>query len=86
MYCTYVHPLIRIRGMARTKQERGKALAQSCEIKQVSENSWIVPSQSGNGSYKVTKLGDNTYAMLALVKTLNIVMTDNERIYVTLSS
>lgn len=28
------------------------------EIKQISENVWSVPSQSGNGSYEVTKLGD----------------------------
>lgn len=39
--------------LASTRMERGYALAQSAEIKQIS-SSWNVPSQSGNGSYLVS--------------------------------
>jgi transposase-like protein len=41
--------------------QRGQQIAQHGEIKQLSENIWQVPSQSGNGFYEVTKLGE-TYA------------------------
>jgi transposase-like protein len=44
-----------------TRKQKGQALAQSFEIKQASQNTWLVPSQSGNGVYEVTKLGE-TYA------------------------
>jgi hypothetical protein len=41
--------------------QQGQAIAQSYEIRKTSENTWLVPSQSGNGIYEVTKLGE-TYA------------------------
>ncbi len=43
------------------RELRGLAIAQNCEIKRINDNTWLVPSQSGNGSYEVTKFGD-TYA------------------------
>ncbi len=40
------------------RMQRGYEIAQNCEIKQINENTWLVPSQSGNGSYEVTRFGD----------------------------
>lgn len=37
-----------------SRQQRGQGIAESCEIKQVSKNTWLIPSQSGNGSYACT--------------------------------
>jgi hypothetical protein len=45
-----------------SRQERGLVIAQNYEISKLSENVWLVPSQSGNGSYEVTKFGNDTYA------------------------
>jgi transposase-like protein len=42
--------------------QRGQQIAQLGEIKQLSENVWQVPSQSGKGFYEVTKLGECGYA------------------------
>jgi hypothetical protein len=44
-----------------TRAQRGQQIAQHGAIKQLSENIWQVPSQSGNGFYEVTKMGE-TYA------------------------
>lgn len=41
--------------------QKGQQIAEHGEIKQLRENAWLVPSQSGNGFYEVSKLGD-TYA------------------------
>src|SRR6266849_6372108 len=38
--------------------EEGQQIAEHAEIKQISDNVWLIPSQSGNGSYEVTKLGE----------------------------
>ncbi|MGI0014426.1 MAG: IS6 family transposase [Nitrososphaera sp.] len=43
------------------RMQRGQQIAQLGEIKHVSENVWQVPSQSDNGFYEVSKLGE-TYA------------------------
>jgi hypothetical protein len=48
--------------MINQRLQQGQAIAQSCKIKQASQNTWLVPSQSGNGVYEVTKLGSETYA------------------------
>src|ERR671921_2728648 len=40
------------------RQQRGIVIAQNCEITKVSDNIWLIPSQSGNGSYEVTKFGE----------------------------
>jgi transposase-like protein len=42
--------------------QRGQQIAQQAEIKQLSENVWQVPSQSGNGFYEVSRLGESGYA------------------------
>lgn len=50
-----------IMGSYTTRMQRGQQIATHMEIKQISENVWSVPSQSGNGAYEVSKLGE-TYA------------------------
>jgi transposase-like protein len=40
-----------------TRMRRGYKISQSSNIKQISEDTWIIPSQTGNGLYEVTKLG-----------------------------
>jgi ribosomal protein L37AE/L43A len=42
--------------MNEDRMHRSYEMAENCEIKQISKNVWSVPSQSGNGSYDVTKL------------------------------
>jgi hypothetical protein len=37
------------------RQQRGYQLAENYEIQLIRENIWLVPSQSGNGAYEVTK-------------------------------
>ena len=46
--------------MNESRQRRGYDVAENCEILLVRENVWSIPSQSGNGSYEVTKL-DGTF-------------------------
>lgn len=41
---------------------KGQQIALHAEIKQLSENVWLVPSQTGNGNYEVTKLGESMFA------------------------
>lgn len=45
-------------GSYTNRTQRGQQIAQHGEIKQVSETTWLIPSQSGNGFYEVTKLGE----------------------------
>jgi hypothetical protein len=58
--------------MVNQRLQQGQAIAQSYEIRKTSENTWLVPSQSGNGVYEVTSL---ERLMLVPVKTLNIILT-----------
>src|SRR5437867_2707990 len=45
-----------------TRMQRGQQIAEHAEIKQLSENVWRIPSQSGNGFYEVTRLGECGFA------------------------